>query len=115
MVFDLPHPPPANNLFLNVKHGRVKAPRYRAWLKEAGEALVQQHAEQRFSQISGRYHLYVSAQRPDKRKRDLGNIEKPLSDILVAHNVIEDDSLADIITLRWDGEGTRCRVEVVPA
>ena len=41
------------------------------------------------------------ARRPDKRRRDLGNLEKVVSDFLQDMKIIEDDSLAESILLEW--------------
>ena len=49
--------------------------------------------------------------RPDKRRRDVANYEKAVSDILVTAGVIEDDSLIEEITLRWaDVEGVEVTI-----
>jgi crossover junction endodeoxyribonuclease RusA len=48
--------------------------------------------------------------RPDKRKRDLGNLEKAISDILVSQNIVEDDSLCEWIEARWVEKGPECKV-----
>lgn len=41
--------------------------------------------------------------RTDRRKRDLGNLEKAMSDILVKHEIIEDDSKIVDLRLIWGG------------
>ena len=45
--------------------------------------------------------VVYSLKRPDKRKRDLGNLEKALSDILVSTGIIEDDSNIEDLRLHW--------------
>lgn len=112
VTFDLPEVPSVNNLYLNIRGrgGRVKTPQYRAWIEEAALKLN----SQRVPLIRGKYFLLATFARKDKRRRDLGNKEKALSDILVSQGVIEDDSLAQEITLRWDQTGSikGCRVEL---
>lgn len=39
--------------------------------------------------------------RPDKRRRDVGNLEKAVSDLIVAAGILEDDSQIVDIRLRW--------------
>lgn len=39
--------------------------------------------------------------RPDKRRRDLGNYEKVISDFLHLVGIIDDDNLSEKITLQW--------------
>lgn len=107
----LPYPPSVNGLTFNASKGRVKTPEYRAWIEEASIAIKDTH---RLG--IGAYYLSICARRPDKRRRDLGNIEKAVSDLLVMHGVVEDDCLAERITLQWDaGMKEECVVLVIPA
>lgn len=117
VILDLPSPPPLSALYRNARGpGRVKTRRYEDWQLEAGWELVAQlDPPDDPDRIVGHYVLTIAMQRPDKRRRDLDNCIKALSDLLVKHGVIEDDSFATEIILRWEGEGTRCRVEVAPA
>jgi crossover junction endodeoxyribonuclease RusA len=97
-ILRLPFPPSANNLFINVKRGgRIKSPEYRAWITEAGHLLNLQKPKP----ITGRAKVLITAVRPDKRKRDIANLEKPILDLLVTHKILEDDSLVESLTLEW--------------
>jgi crossover junction endodeoxyribonuclease RusA len=108
----LPLPPSTNALYANVPgKGRVKSSRYRTWLNAAGWALK----EQKPKSVSGDYRLWIWAERPDNRRRDLGNLEKPLSDLLVAHGVVSDDSQCVALCLFWEGVGRECVVHIEPA
>lgn len=51
--------------------------------------------------IAGAYHLEIIANPPDRRRRDLGNLEKPISDFLTTVGIVEDDSLAQSILMKW--------------
>ena len=61
-----------------------------------------------------RFDLVIRAKRPDKRKRDLDNILKALSDILVKCGVVEDDHLCESIHICWTTSGDPCEVEIYP-
>ena len=105
-VFYLPLPTSVNALHtLRKAGGKARSKPYQAWVKEAGYAIL----TQRFKPILGPYELMVHAVRPDKKRRDLGNLEKAVSDLLVAHGVVEDDHLCECIFLEWvraiDGPG----------
>lgn len=63
---------------------------------------------------TGAYKLTILAVRPDKRKRDLGNLEKAISDILVSQNIIEDDNLCEWLDIRWVAEGPACQIIIEP-
>lgn len=97
MILQLPYPPTANNLFRNVRKGRVKTDAYKAWLTEAGWMLLQQ----RPTPVEGIYRLTVILDRPDRRARDLDNTLKAISDSLKANGVIEDDSKCQSLTVAW--------------
>jgi crossover junction endodeoxyribonuclease RusA len=114
-TFTVPIPPSVNALYRNAPgKGRVKTERYRTWIQAAGWDVRDQKPEHQPGQVAVCYRLPWPT---DKRKRDLGNYEKALSDLLVLHNVIEDDS--KIVDLRLvygaaNAEG-KALVEVRPA
>lgn len=81
----LPFPPSVNGLFFNRKGGRTKTVQYALWQRQAGWELKLQKQKP----IKGPVGLMYTYQ--DNRKADLGNLEKPVSDLLVKHGLIEDD------------------------
>lgn len=98
VVLNLPFPPSANNLFVNkAGRGRIRSDRYRAWCTAAGWELQ----AQRHEMVPGPYELELTFEKKDARRRDIGNLEKGVSDLLVEHRVVEDDCLAQRITLAW--------------
>jgi crossover junction endodeoxyribonuclease RusA len=100
MILNLPFPPSVNNLFINVKRGRVRSPDYRAWAELAGMRLNQQHP----MKITGPVSLiYEFQEGQDKRRRDIANLEKATTDLLVEHQVIEadDNRIVREIVMRW--------------
>ncbi len=101
VVISLPVPPSLNNMFFNsARAGRVRTPEYRAWIKEAGTIL----ASQRPPQVLGKVSLLIEVQEPEtKRRQDVANREKAITDLLVTHRVIEGDDQRFVreITMRW--------------
>jgi Holliday junction resolvase RusA-like endonuclease len=98
-TIDLPLPPSLNALWRNGKGRTFRSRRYVQWLRDAGWQLV----AQRPARLTGRVSIGVAIGRPDRRKRDLDNIAtKAVLDLLVAHQVIEDDSDVTDIAARWD-------------
>ena len=94
----LPYPPTANNLFPTGKSGkRFISPEYRAWKELAGYVLNTQHPKP----VPGKVAVAYEFRRPDGRRRDVGNLEKATTDLLVSAGVIEDDCLIEELTLRW--------------
>lgn len=110
VTLTLPFPPSTNNLFVNVRgKGRVKSARYAQWCTEAGWEARRQRA----GKVEGPYALYITACRPDARRRDLGNLEKPVSDALKAAGIIEDDSLCQKLHMTWGSAGKTVFVSVI--
>lgn len=100
--FHLPYPPAVNNLFLNGTKGRYKSKRYSEWLTEAGLILNTQHVQH----FKGAVWVDIQAHRPDKRRRDIDGILKAPFDLLVKHQIIEDDSHIVGLSIKWVGEGS---------
>ena len=84
-----------------------RSPEYTSWRTHALWAIKAQVQGQK---IKGKYTLLIEAVRPDKRRRDIGNLEKAISDILQAAEVIEDDCLCEDLHLRWVPDGPECLV-----
>ncbi len=107
--FYLPFPPSANTAYpTNFKtKKRFKSKKYQEWLNVCLSE-IGIHAP---VLVTGRVVCIYTFGRPDKRRRDVENYVKPVSDLLVAAGIIEDDSLIDKLTIQW-GEITGCKVEV---
>ena len=63
--------------------------------------------------ISGHYSLILAVGRPDKRRRDIDNIIKPVSDLLVGIQIVEDDSLCNKVTAEWSDEVEKGMVKII--
>lgn len=111
LTFTLPRPPSINGAYFNRKGGgRAKTESANAFGFLASVELARQHVRG----IKGRVVVTYDVGRiADKRRRDVGNYEKLLSDALVTNGIIEDDSLIERLTIGWaDGvEGVRVTVE----
>ena len=92
-------PPSANNLFAHGMHGRFKTPAYKAWLTLAGHEINRQKPPR----VAGAYALTLRFGRTRKR-RDLDNCIKPVSDLLVSHSIVSDDALCREISACWVAE-----------
>ncbi|KQP53058.1 RusA family crossover junction endodeoxyribonuclease [Methylobacterium sp. Leaf106] len=99
ICFTVAIPPSTNNLFFSVSgKGRRKTDAYKAWIKEA--SIVAKLAI-RAKRIDGPYALNIQIGKPDNRRRDLGNLEKALSDLLVSVGAVSDDSACQRIEMEW--------------
>ena len=106
----IPYPPSTNKLTRNVRgRGRVKTNAYEQWLRLAGWNVKYQKAPA----IFGAYTLTISARKPDNRKRDIDNLIKPISDLLVSVGVVKDDQFCKRVTAEWLEDGDKENVTVV--
>ena len=96
------YPPTTNNLYVNVYNkGRIIAPHYRAWRDRCPPRLGRPTKDGSTYIDTAFEVLYYVARHSDKRRRDLANYEKALTDSLVRHNLIKDDSLMDRLEMQW--------------
>lgn len=112
-VCDLPYPPSLNGNWRQGRGRTFKSKKYADWLTKAGWCLKEQGP---LPNYDGFLAISIEATRPDKRKRDLDNIIKPILDLLSTegHAVMEDDSLVHSLSVRWREEGEGVSVHVWP-
>jgi crossover junction endodeoxyribonuclease RusA len=80
-----------------------KSQEYKDWLALAAWEIRSQLGPKKV--ITEPFKLTVFVERPDRRKRDLDNLLKPILDLLGHYGLIENDSLCHWIDARWEGEG----------
>lgn len=110
-IVDLPYPPSANRLWRMAGQGKppFKSTEYSAWLSHAGLSVNVQKP----GTVEGPYALHIAAGKPDKRRRDLDNLIKPIGDLLQAAGVVTDDCLCQRVSAEWVPNFKGVRVSVV--
>lgn len=99
IVLTLPIAPSVNRLWRIAGKKLIKSAEYKAWLEEAGWMVKQQTRQT----VDGKYALHIKAKKENKR-RDLDNLLKATSDLLVGLNVVEDDSMCMALAAEWSTE-----------
>jgi crossover junction endodeoxyribonuclease RusA len=97
----LPLAPSANQLWEQGRGRTFKSKKYKDWLEECGWLIKQQTRDL----INGNYIIHIVAVRPDRRRRDLDNLLKATSDLLVKSKIVPDDSLCKALAAEWVEEG----------
>lgn len=115
-VLTLPFPPSVNSLYDGGKNTnrRFISDRYKRWQDDAYYALLGQR--NRNHRHKEPVQITYSFTRPDKRARDVFNYEKAVSDFLVKHGILADDSLIECGIVQWThgtGGVTICIVPLV--
>jgi crossover junction endodeoxyribonuclease RusA len=93
----LPFPPSANRLWRAWKGRNIKSAEYRKWLALGAADLLAQEAEP----IPGPYRMTMIVNRPDRRRRDLSNLVKPVEDLLQSAGLIRDDADCQRLLVLW--------------
>lgn len=97
----LPLPPSTNNLFVNAGSGRAKSAEYKAWLNEARYALITKWRQLGKPTWPDKRPMMLAIDAGlTERRRDLGNIEKAISDVLCKELPVPDDRWTDMIVLK---------------
>jgi crossover junction endodeoxyribonuclease RusA len=108
--FSIPYPPSANRIWRQ-GHGRVhKSKEYQDWLALSAWEIRAQIGPKQV--ITEPFKLELRVNRPDKRKRDLDNLLKPVLDLIGHYGLIENDSLCHWIDARWKGKGAYCYIKL---
>lgn len=89
----LPLPPSVNAAYRAVNGRVIKSLQYREWSVSAANALVSQ--VKNIKTMTGRLSVNYGFAFPDKRKRDIANFEKALSDFLEEAGVYQNDCQID--------------------
>ena len=98
IVFSLPFAPSVNRLWRVGRNKKMyKSKVYEDWINVTRQLIY----TGKHKPILGEYRLTIEAVKPDKRRRDIDNIIKAVSDVLQATGLIEDDSLCQEVTARW--------------
>jgi crossover junction endodeoxyribonuclease RusA len=94
--FRLPIPPSTNNLYFNVRgRGRVKTPRYRRWITDAGWAMKRQHMP--LPRFPAAFEITISL--PAKARMDRDNL-KAIPDLLKSMGIIVNDDRRHMVEYR---------------
>lgn len=90
----LPWPPTVNTYYTVSRGRKILSKKGRAYKKEAAIFLKRKD-------LKGDLEVYIRCNMPDKRRRDLDNLLKPLLDVMGDCGVYEDDSqISDLRILK---------------
>lgn len=111
MVITLPYPPSVNHYWRHFR-GRTVISREGRTFRANVCALLAGGNGPRKPPAGGRIALAMDAFPPDRRRRDLDNLQKPVLDALEHAGVYEDDSQIDLLITRRRQVATPPRLEI---
>lgn len=91
MQLELPYPPSVNHLWRRVGHRTLLSRQGRAYRRQVYSLLV----ARRVRPLEGRIAVTVEVHPPDRRRRDLDNLQKGLFDAMQHAGIFFDDSQID--------------------
>ena len=113
LTFELPYPPSINRYYRHVGYRTLISREGRAFRRDVCALLA--GGGPRKPPAGGRIALCMDAYPPDRRKRDLDNLQKSVCDSLQHAGVYEDDSQIDLLLAqrRTVVPGGRLKVKVL--
>ena len=106
--FRLDWPPTVNTYWkptLKGRYGGISMRLSERGRKYKDQAYLQMLEQKVAKGLTGRIEVLIDAYPPDRRKRDLDNILKPLGDVMQEYGVFLDDEQIDILIIRRRGKG----------
>lgn len=119
-IFTLKLPPTSNHRLMPITRGEsmrlIKSPEYRRWMRESVADIMRQNSAYGEPIFTDRVGVSIFVAFPDKRRRDLDNLIKPINDVLTQAAVIADDSLIDFVAITrapaWQGRTDAPALEI---
>lgn len=103
--------PPTVNHYYTVARGRkILSERGRDYKKTQGWQMIAQSIAKH---MSGKFKIDITAHPPDRRRRDLDNLLKPILDSLTEYGAITDDSDIDELSISRGEKIPGGHIEVV--
>lgn len=101
--FELDLPPSSNHrlapIITRTGPGMVKTPAYRSWMIRAVQLLTEDRPRG-WQPFDEPMVMCVTIHFPDRRKRDIDNVLKPLNDVITQAKIWQDDSLVTLLIAR---------------
>jgi len=96
-MIELPWPPTVNHYYTVSRNRKILSARGRAYKNECYWIMVEAKTTKL---TSGKFAIEITCFPPDRRRRDLDNLLKPILDSLTDYGAITDDSDIDEIRIR---------------
>ena len=97
----LPKPISTNQIWRRAKSGMILSPRYKRW-KETADAYWMLQKNSAVERINGPFLIEIVVSNDVRRKgQDIDNLGKVVLDWLQRVEIIKDDALCEMFTIRW--------------
>ena len=92
-VITLSWPPTVNHYYTVARGRKILSPKGRRYKIDTAVELLRQEAPR---SLTGRLEVLIDAYPPDRRKRDLDNLIKPIADALQDYGMFDDEQIDDL-------------------
>jgi crossover junction endodeoxyribonuclease RusA len=99
ITITLPWPPSVNRIWRHSGKKVYRDPKYMEWRKQAG---WQMKLNGSYNRLDGYFSATLVLSPPDKRRRDLDNVIKPIFDLLQDLQWIKNDYLCEDLHVKWN-------------
>lgn len=116
-VIDLPFPISTNRIWrrgtnpYSRKPVTYLSPEYKTWRKTADNLVL----SQRIKPVKGPFSAQIVLDKSKRARRDCDNYTKSTLDFLQRAGIIENDRLAEQVTVSWGDAPTGARITLTPA
>lgn len=101
LTLDLPFPPSMNHYWRHQNGRHHISDRGKAYRATVVAEALRTRLQRRGGAMTGRLAVLIEAQMPDRRKRDLDNLPKPLLDALTHAGIwLDDEQIDDLHIIR---------------
>lgn len=109
MTFTLPYPPTTNHAYTVSRGRKIKTMRARQYAEHVQYVVLAERVE---TDLRGaRLRVKIRVHAPDRRKRDLANVEKLAVDAVFAALDLDDSQIDSLTLVRGDVDPARPRLE----
>src|SRR3972149_3675555 len=98
---ELPFPPSQNHIWRSGRGRVYRDKKYLSWLKQADLQWLSQKPRGPFKTIEGAFDVELKLSKPDKRRRDIDNYHKVVTDWAQRAGIIKDDCNTRKTTSTW--------------
>ena len=106
--YQIPIPPSVNALWRVTGRRMYRSKKYMDWIKQCDQHIGLKEPPG----VDYPFNIEIVVGRPSKRRMDIDNRGKAVMDVLQYYGIIEDDCLANRVTIMWSNDINNCDITI---